>query len=171
MVGVGAPGLVLGREHQHGDAVDVGLVNAGHQVDGAGPHGAQADPGLAGKAGVGVGHVRRRLLVAGHDEVDALLSPEADDAVSQGAGLRPRYPEDVAHLLLDETLNHKTSEPSSLAMETSFSTREHGTPNGAQEPGPRNWELGPAPGAEHSVEGDRLMARAGWGEGRLVTAL
>ena len=71
---------------------------AGDGVGEAGAAGEHGDGGLAGDAGVAVGHVHGRALVAGVDELDALIG----GGVHQGQDGVAHDGEDLLHALLFE---------------------------------------------------------------------
>jgi len=105
--GVTLPGLVLGAQDDEGDGVGPGGVDPRDQVGDARPDGAHADARLAADAGVGIGHVRGGLLVAGHDELHARRRPQAADGVQDGAELAAGDAEDVADVFLNEATDEK----------------------------------------------------------------
>jgi hypothetical protein len=62
--------VALPRQGDERRAVEVRVGHRRHQVEGAGPEGAQADAGAAGQATVDVRHVGAALLVAHRHELD-----------------------------------------------------------------------------------------------------
>lgn len=84
----GAAGLLADQGHD-GLMVQLGVVQAIQQMDGAGTGGRQADPGLPGELGVGAGHERRGFFVAGLDELQRLTGAAegADQAVDTVSGV------------------------------------------------------------------------------------
>jgi hypothetical protein len=63
----------LAGDDDHGDAVHVGRGNAGHGIGHAGSGGDQRHADIAGGAGVAVGRVDGRLLVAHQHVLDGVL--------------------------------------------------------------------------------------------------
>jgi hypothetical protein len=63
----------LAAKHDHGNRVGHGREQAGHRVGGARTRGHHHDAGLAGGAGVAIGHMRGALLVPGEDQLDFRL--------------------------------------------------------------------------------------------------
>lgn len=96
--------LLLSDDGDHGLVIELGIVQAIEQVDGAGAGRGQADPDLVRELGVAGGHEGRQLFVAALDEVDRILAPEgghdAIDAVARIAVDAPYAP--LAQALEDE---------------------------------------------------------------------
>ena len=73
-------GLPANRQHRH--VVELGVVEAGDQVGGAGAARCEAHAELAGEFRVGDGHERAHFLVARLDEVDSAVTlKRSDDTV------------------------------------------------------------------------------------------
>ena len=95
----------LAREHQHRRGRGVGRAEAGGRVEEPGPrHDERGAEGRAG-AGIAVGHVARRLLVAGDHEADPGLVPErGHHAVELDTGQAEHHPYAFPVELLHERL-------------------------------------------------------------------
>ena len=87
------PGDGLAAEDDHGDGVHLGGHEAGDGVAGAGAGGDENDGGLAGGAGVAVGHVNGALFVADEDELHVRF--DGFEGVEDGEGGAAGVAEDV----------------------------------------------------------------------------
>jgi len=92
----------LTRNHHHGDGVHVGGGDSGHRIGGTGTGGDEADPALAGCAGVTVRGVSGTLLVTDEDVLDPLLLEEGVVDVQHGPA---RVAEDELDALVDQGLD------------------------------------------------------------------
>ena len=85
----------VGGDHEHGLARGPRLADGGERVGGAGPGGGERDAEPAARAGVAVGRVGGRLLVAHAHEPDrraVQLAPEREVVDARAARRPPRRP-------------------------------------------------------------------------------
>src|SRR5256884_421602 len=137
----------LAREHQHGRGGGVGGAEAGGRVEEPGPRHDEGRAEGRSRAGVAVGHVRRRLLVACDDEADPGLVPERrQHPVELDAGQAEHHPHAFAVELFHERL--AAGHPGHLIA-----------PLGCRRPRRRSW-----PARE------RYHARVGLGSRKQMTA-
>lgn len=87
------PGDGLAAEDDHGDGVHLGGHEAGDGVAGAGAGGDENDGGLAGGAGVAIGHVNGALFMADEDEFHVRL--DGFEGVKDGEGGTAGVTEDI----------------------------------------------------------------------------
>ena len=79
---------LLADDRHHRLVVELGVVEAVEEVDGARPGGGEADADVASELGVAARHEGGELLVGGLDELDAVnLVEAAEDAVDPVAGI------------------------------------------------------------------------------------
>ncbi|KAG1306125.1 hypothetical protein G6F62_015467 [Rhizopus arrhizus] len=79
---------LLPHDRHHGLMVQLGVVQAVKQMDGAGAGSRQAHPDLARELGMGASHERRAFFVARLDKLQFFVSSErADQPVNPVAGI------------------------------------------------------------------------------------
>src|SRR5690606_22242208 len=86
---------LLPGDHNQGHASELRESGGRDQVGGSGPEGAEAYPGPSGEPAAGGGHEPRRLLVAGHDQVDGRRAERLEEIEVLFAG----NGEDAVHAL------------------------------------------------------------------------
>ncbi|MNN13169.1 hypothetical protein D3C81_1261930 [compost metagenome] len=84
----------LAGQHHHGDRIHVGRGNAGNRIGRPRAGGHQHHASLAGRAGIAIGHVGGRLLVAHQDMLDGLFLEKGIVDMQNGT---TRVPVDVLH--------------------------------------------------------------------------
>ena len=77
----------VGGDGDHGNGVEHRRGDAGDEIGSAGAAGGEADTGLAGSAGVTVGHVGRALLVADEHVMDGELAEGVVGGENGSAGI------------------------------------------------------------------------------------
>src|SRR6185437_789446 len=99
---------LLARNGKHRHVVEPCIVQAGHQVRGAGARGGDAHAQLTGELGVSGSHERRHFLVAGLDELDLAVCPveRAEHSVDAVAGIA----KDLSHSPGVEPLDDEVSD-------------------------------------------------------------
>ena len=116
-IGADQEGRHLRRQHDDRDRIQQRVGQPGDGVGGAGARGDQHHAGLAGRAGIALGHVDRALFVADQDVADVVLLEDlVVDRQHRAAGIA----EYRVHALIPQRLNHHLRSGHLLSRHLSF---------------------------------------------------